>query len=148
MIEQVAAGETVTRPVQVLFGLRGPHGVAVNLPGDPLPSDDRHGAWSAITQSARLRMCEEVVGAPEWAVVNGERIRREFAFKKYLDGISWVPAIAAIAEQENHHPEIKILYRKVIIETWTHTVKGLSENDFILAAKLDASYRNFISSNC
>lgn len=91
----------------------------------------------ALSSDQQIELARE---APEWTVVSGERIRREFKFKKYLDGVSWVLQVAAIAEQENHHPEIKILYRKVIIETWTHTVNGLSENDYILAAKVDASY--------
>ena len=49
----------------------------------------------------------------------------------------FVNKVAEIAEQEDHHPDIKIKYNKVELELWTHSIKGLSENDFILAAKID-----------
>lgn len=80
---------------------------------------------------------------PEWTNISGERIKREYKFKTYLDGVAWVQEIAKIAEAENHHPEILVLYRKIRVELWTHTVKGLSENDFILASKFDNSYNEF-----
>lgn len=67
----------------------------------------------------------------------GARIRKEFKFKDFLGAIAFVNQVAEIAEQENHHPDIHIFYRKVIIELWTHDIGGLSENDFILAAKIE-----------
>jgi 4a-hydroxytetrahydrobiopterin dehydratase len=77
---------------------------------------------------------------PNWENVDGVKLRREYRFKSYLDGVAWVQQVGEIAELEDHHPEIKILYRKVQIEVWTHTVNGLSDNDYILAAKLDRAY--------
>jgi 4a-hydroxytetrahydrobiopterin dehydratase len=81
---------------------------------------------------------------PEWSVVDGKKIRRVFKFKSYLAGANWVPAIAELAEREDHHPDIQLLYRKVVVEFWTHTVNGLSENDYILAAKVDRAYAGYL----
>ena len=77
---------------------------------------------------------------PEWTNVDGRRIQREYRFKRYLDGVSWVSQIAQVAQEEDHHPEISILYRRVLVVLWTHTVNGLSINDYILAAKFDRSF--------
>jgi 4a-hydroxytetrahydrobiopterin dehydratase len=80
---------------------------------------------------------------PEWQNLEGARIRREFKFKTYLDGIEWAREAGQIVDAEDHHPDLRILYRKVIVELWTHTVKGLSENDYIVAAKLDRLFEAF-----
>ena|SRR5258708_1325850 len=85
---------------------------------------------------------EETVGymkelAREWRVVDGVRIVREFTFKNFKEAMSFVNKVAALAEEEGHHPDIHIFYNKVGIELWTHAVGGLSDNDFILAAKID-----------
>jgi 4a-hydroxytetrahydrobiopterin dehydratase len=82
---------------------------------------------------------QQLLGAevPLWENLDGQRIRRTFKFQSYIAGVSWVQSAALIADQEDHHPDIHIYWRKVIVELWTHTVKGLSENDFIVAAKLD-----------
>jgi 4a-hydroxytetrahydrobiopterin dehydratase len=77
---------------------------------------------------------------PGWNVVDGRKISREYRFKAYMDGANWVPVIGEVADREDHHPDIQLLYRKVIVELWTHTVNGLSENDYIVAAKLDQLY--------
>lgn len=74
---------------------------------------------------------------PLWENVDGQRIRRTYSFKSYMAGVAWVQSAALLADEEDHHPDIHIFWRKVVVELWTHTVKGLSENDFILAAKLD-----------
>lgn len=82
---------------------------------------------------------QQLLGAqvPLWENLDGQRIRRTFKFDSYLAGVSWVQSAAAIADEEDHHPDIHIFWRKVVVELWTHTVKGLSENDFIVAAKID-----------
>jgi len=81
---------------------------------------------------------------PDWENIEGRRIQREYRFKSYLDGVSWVAQIAPIAESQDHHPEIRILYRRVLVVLWTHTVKGLSANDYILAAKFDQSFASYL----
>jgi 4a-hydroxytetrahydrobiopterin dehydratase len=76
---------------------------------------------------------------PEWTVA-GDRLVRTFAFRDFVAAIGFVNALAALAEAEDHHPDFTVRYSKVEVSSWTHTVDGLSENDFILAAKLDALY--------
>ena len=67
-------------------------------------------------------------------------IQKEYLFRNFREVIQFFNAIAEVAESENHHPDLKISYRKVFVELSTHAVKGLSENDFILAAKFDRCY--------
>ena len=69
---------------------------------------------------------------------NGRRIRRRWVAKNFLAAIEFFNKVAALAEQEGHHPDLHLEgYRNVAIELWTHAIGGLSENDFILAAKID-----------
>lgn len=68
------------------------------------------------------------------------KLKKEFKFKKYEETIAFVNKIADIANSENHHPVLHVYYGKVEVELWTHAVKGLSINDFILAAKIDSAF--------
>ena len=72
-----------------------------------------------------------------WKTEDGKKIKKEFEFGDFKETMVFVNKIAEIAENEGHHPDIHIFYNQVIIELWTHAVDGLSENDFILAAKID-----------
>ena len=74
---------------------------------------------------------------PSWKVVDNHRIVKEFSFVNYQHTMSFVNKIAALAEEEGHHPVLHVYYAKIIIEIWTHAINGLSGNDFILAAKID-----------
>lgn len=65
------------------------------------------------------------------------KITRLFTFKDFIDAMQFVNSIAAIAEENNHHPDIAIFYNKVTLTLWTHAINGLSLNDFIIAAKID-----------
>ena len=69
---------------------------------------------------------------------DGLRIRKDWTVKNFMAGIDFFTAVAKVAEQEDHHPDLHLeSYRNVWIEIWTHAIGGLSENDFILAAKID-----------
>ena len=72
-----------------------------------------------------------------WKVVDDKKLRRNFKFKDFVQTMGFVNQVALIAQAEDHHPDMHISYSKVAIELWTHAVNGLSENDFILAAKID-----------
>ena len=74
-----------------------------------------------------------------WSVTSdGKRIRKEWTVKNFMAGMRFFNKVAEIAESEGHHPDLHIAgYRTVSIEIWTHAIDGLSENDFILAAKID-----------
>jgi 4a-hydroxytetrahydrobiopterin dehydratase len=67
-----------------------------------------------------------------------DRIEKTFAFQDFRAAMVFVNAMAALAESEGHHPDFGVHYSKVHVALWTHAIGGLSENDFILAAKLDA----------
>lgn len=68
----------------------------------------------------------------------GQRIRKDWTVKNFMAGMRFFEAVAQVAEDDGHHPDIHLEgYRHVWIELWTHAIGGLSENDFILAAKID-----------
>ena len=71
-----------------------------------------------------------------WSL-SGERITKECKFKNFVEAMKFVSRVADIAEQEGHHPDIHIHYNVVRFDIWTHAIDGLSENDFILAAKIN-----------
>jgi 4a-hydroxytetrahydrobiopterin dehydratase len=69
----------------------------------------------------------------------GQRIRKDWKVKNFMAGMRFFNECARVAEEDNHHPDLHIEgYRNVSVELWTHAIGGLSENDFILAAKIDA----------
>ncbi len=76
----------------------------------------------------------------EWKLIDGKSIQREFTFEGFTHAIAFLNEVAEIAEAEGHHPDIHIFYNKVRIDLSTHAINGLSENDFIVAAKLDNRY--------
>lgn len=82
------------------------------------------------------RLLKEV---PQWHLgADGVRIARDFKCKDFAAAMALANRVAALAEEEGHHPDILIHgWNRVRIETWTHAIRGLSENDFILAAKVD-----------
>lgn len=69
---------------------------------------------------------------------DGQRIRKDWTVKHFMAGMDFFNRVAQVAEGDGHHPDLHIEgYRNVSIELWTHAIGGLSENDFILAAKID-----------
>lgn len=78
---------------------------------------------------------------PGWSLRDGlPELERLYLFKAYLDGAAFVDAVAHMAQEQDHHPDIELGYKKVRVRWSTHAVTGLSENDFICAAKCDALY--------
>ncbi|HEV7702602.1 MAG TPA: 4a-hydroxytetrahydrobiopterin dehydratase [Candidatus Paceibacterota bacterium] len=76
---------------------------------------------------------------PGWTLSEGaKRISKEYKFQDFIGAINFVERVADVAEIEGHHPDIHVHYNKVLLELWTHEINGLSENDFIVAAKVDA----------
>ena len=102
--------------------------------------------------SKRCRPCEGKVPAltqsevqhflsrcPGWNVNSDyTEIHKDFEFKGYYKTIAFVNAIAWIAQNEGHHPDLEVSYNRCIVRYSTHAIQGLSENDFICAAKVDA----------
>ena len=83
---------------------------------------------------------QQVAPLTGWLLVHGgERIQKRWVMKNFVSAMTFFQQVAELAEQEGHHPDLHLDgYRNVTIEIWTHAVGGLSENDFILAAKIDA----------
>ena len=76
---------------------------------------------------------------PAWTLwPDGKMISREFTFKNFAEAMAFANKVAEIAETEQHHPDMLVSWGKVDIELSTHSIGGLSENDFIVAAKIDA----------
>ncbi len=72
-----------------------------------------------------------------WEVIDEKKIKHEFKFDTYLEGLEFANKVGRLAEDENHHPNIHIYYSRVVIDLTTHNIKGLSENDFIIATKIE-----------
>lgn len=77
-------------------------------------------------------------GASAPASAAGPRITKRFKFDDFLGAMAFVDKMAALAEEQGHHPDFCVHYSQVDVTLWTHAVEGLSENDFILASKIDA----------
>lgn len=98
--------------------------------GDVPPLDD-----------AQIRSLSEQ--APDWQVIERDgikRLSREFKFDDFRGALDFTVRVGELAEREDHHPDIHLSYGRVRIEVWTHKIKGLHQNDFIIAAKTDALY--------
>lgn len=80
-----------------------------------------------------------LAATPHWKLTaDGQRIRRDWRVKDFLTALDFFGRVGRLAEEEGHHPDLHLVgYRNVAIEIWTHAVGGLTENDFILAAKID-----------
>jgi 4a-hydroxytetrahydrobiopterin dehydratase len=73
----------------------------------------------------------------DWKVIENKKILKEYLFENYRQSIDFVNKVANLAEEEGHHPVMHIFFGRVVIELWTHAIDGLSENDFIMAFKID-----------
>ena len=72
-----------------------------------------------------------------WKVEDGKRLTKAFKFKNFLEAVAFVNIITPVAEAEGHHPDLHVRWGEVRVILWTHAAGGLTENDFILAAKID-----------
>lgn len=94
------------------------------------------GGVPKLTPAEAAALCQRLTG---WTFVkNGERIRKTWVVKHFDAAMDFFQKTARVANAEGHHPDLHLEgYRNVAIEIWTHAIGGLSENDFILAAKID-----------
>ncbi|HXE76175.1 MAG TPA: 4a-hydroxytetrahydrobiopterin dehydratase [Candidatus Xenobia bacterium] len=77
---------------------------------------------------------------PDWEVVGEHHLKRSFRFKDFRTALDFVNRVGELAEQQGHHPDLYLAWGRVDITTWTHKINGLTESDFILAAKIDRLY--------
>ena len=74
----------------------------------------------------------------DWQVVRGHHLEKEFAFKNFREALAFTNQVGELAEAQNHHPDIYLAWGKVKITIWTHEMDGLTESDFVMAAKIEA----------
>lgn len=74
---------------------------------------------------------------PSWQIVEGKCLEREFKFPNFRQALEFANKVGEIAESEEHHPDMLVTWGRVHLTLWTHSAGGLTENDFILAAKID-----------
>jgi len=73
----------------------------------------------------------------QWSVVDNHHIEKEFRFSDFKAALDFVNRVGSIAEDQGHHPDIFLAWGKAQVKIWTHKIDGLTESDFILAAKID-----------
>lgn len=96
------------------------------------------GGVPTLTEAEIATLLPEV---PQWTVETKDgipRLVREYRFRNFREALDFTIAVGELAEREGHHPDLHLAWGKVVMETWTHKIRGLHRNDFILAAKADA----------
>lgn len=78
--------------------------------------------------------------AEGWAIIEEHHLEKKYSFKNFKEALAFTNIIGRIAEEEGHHPNIFLTWGEVTLQIWTHKVDGLTESDFILAAKIEAEY--------
>jgi 4a-hydroxytetrahydrobiopterin dehydratase len=74
---------------------------------------------------------------PEWSVVDKHHIERTFDFNDFKQALAFTNRIGDLAEEQGHHPDIHLTWGKVGVKLWTHKIDGLTESDFVMAAKIE-----------
>ena len=77
---------------------------------------------------------------PDWTIVDEHHLAKSFRFPDFKTALDFVNRVGAVAEQEGHHPDLGLAWGKVDVQVYTHKIRGLSESDFILGAKIDEIY--------
>ena len=72
-----------------------------------------------------------------WEVINEHHLEKAFTFKNFRDALAFTNKVGEVAEQQRHHPDIGLSWGRVKVTIWTHKIDGLTESDFVLAAKID-----------
>lgn len=94
------------------------------------------GGISPLTHEEADRYLKKI--APDWTLAAGSKeLRKDFKFKGYQATMMFVNAVAWIAQQEGHHPDLEVGFNHCLVRYTTHAIGGLSENDFICASKID-----------
>jgi 4a-hydroxytetrahydrobiopterin dehydratase len=77
-----------------------------------------------------------------WTVVENHHLEKEYQLKDFAEGLALVNRIGAIAEEQGHHPDLLLAWGRVAVKIWTHKIDGLTESDFVLAAKCDRAHHH------
>lgn len=95
------------------------------------------GGVPALKGAALEEIFRQLPERSEWSVVDEHRLKRTYKFPDFKTALDFVNKIGELAEQQGHHPDILLAWSKVEVTIWTHKIDGLTESDFILAAKID-----------
>lgn len=87
-------------------------------------------------QGAELEALSRRLGGG-WRVADGHHLEKEYRFTNFVDALAFVNRVGALAEEQGHHPDIYLTWGKVKLTIWTHKIDGLTESDFVFAAKAD-----------
>ncbi|HEX2483968.1 MAG TPA: 4a-hydroxytetrahydrobiopterin dehydratase [Myxococcota bacterium] len=91
-------------------------------------------------RGAELQGLHAQVG-PDWNVVGEHHLEREYRFHDFAEALAFVNRVGAMAEEERHHPDLFLAWGRVRVTIWTHKIDGLTESDFVFAAKCDRLYQ-------
>jgi 4a-hydroxytetrahydrobiopterin dehydratase len=117
------SGIILNQKRKIMIELKEKHCAACEEGMEPLNSEQIKGMMSKLHT--------------KWEVADNKMLRKEFPFENFNRGMAFAQNVALTADKEDHHPEICIHYSSVEVELSTHKIGGLSENDFIMAAKID-----------
>jgi 4a-hydroxytetrahydrobiopterin dehydratase len=81
-----------------------------------------------------------------WTAPDNHHLQKTYKLKNFAEALELVNRVGAIAEEQNHHPDIDLAWGKVGVKIWTHKINGLTESDFVFAAKCDVAYENVVGS--
>jgi 4a-hydroxytetrahydrobiopterin dehydratase len=93
------------------------------------------GGVPPLAGEALARLARELGGG--WQVVMGHHLEKEYQFKDFREALAFTNKVGELAEAQGHHPDIYLAWGKVKLTVWTHKINGLTESDFVLAAKAD-----------
>jgi 4a-hydroxytetrahydrobiopterin dehydratase len=99
---------------------------------------DRHARPGKVPKLSQAELEAGLKELPQWKLADGTRLTRQLKFKDFVELMRFVNRMADMAQAENHHPDFSVHYNLLDITLWTHDAGGLTENDLIVAAKIDA----------
>jgi 4a-hydroxytetrahydrobiopterin dehydratase len=93
-----------------------------------------HGGVPPLPEREAKALLAQVDG---WELIDNHHLSKSYRFKNFAEALAFVNSVGTIAEEQNHHPDIYLAWGRVKLEVWTHKISGLTESDFIFAAKVD-----------
>ena len=103
-----------------------------------VPLRDQHAKPGKVPKLSAGELAAGLSEIPGWTLVDGVRLTRGIKFKDFVALMRFVNRMADLAEAENHHPDFAVHYNQLDLTLWTHDAGGLTENDLVLAARIDA----------
>ena len=97
------------------------------------------GGVPALTEEERAPLLRELSG---WNVNHGHHLEKAYKLKDFVQALELTNRIGEIAEEQNHHPDLYLAWGKLGVQIWTHKIDGLTESDFVFAAKCDRAFES------